>query len=72
MNTAAPLLLVEDDPAIARSLREGLEREGYRVIHSATGTEGIVKAIVEAHVGSVRAANTSPRARFCITMPEAR
>ena len=44
MNTAAPLLLVEDDPAIARSLRDGLEREGYRVIHSATGREGIAQA----------------------------
>jgi signal transduction histidine kinase len=32
----------------------------------------IVKAIVEAHGGQVSAANTSPGARFCITLPEAR
>ncbi len=31
----------------------------------------IVRAIVEAHGGSVNAANTSPGARFCITLPEA-
>ncbi|CAG0932367.1 two-component system, OmpR family, sensor histidine kinase BaeS [Thermoflexales bacterium] len=32
----------------------------------------IVKAIIEAHGGRVSAANTSPGARFCITLPEAR
>ena len=32
----------------------------------------IVKAIVEAHGGQVSAVNTSPGARFCITLPEAR
>jgi signal transduction histidine kinase len=32
----------------------------------------IVKAIVEAHGGQVSAANISPGARFCITLPEAR
>lgn len=32
----------------------------------------IVKAIVEAHGGQVSAANTSPGARFCIRLPEAR
>ena len=37
MNTTTQLLIVEDDRAIARSLRDGLEREGYRVIHAATG-----------------------------------
>jgi CheY-like chemotaxis protein len=35
------LLIVEDDPAIARSLRDGLEREGYRVTHAATGAAGV-------------------------------
>ncbi|HSD85043.1 MAG TPA: HAMP domain-containing sensor histidine kinase [Anaerolineae bacterium] len=32
----------------------------------------IVKAIVEAHGGQVSAANTSPGARFCLTLPGAR
>ena len=41
MNTATELLIVEDDPAIARSLRDGLEREGYRVRQAATGADGV-------------------------------
>jgi DNA-binding response OmpR family regulator len=44
MNVPTHLLIVEDDPAIARSLRDGLEREGYRVAHAATGAEGIAFA----------------------------
>ncbi len=44
MNVVTHLLLVEDDPAIARSLREGLEREGYRVTHAATGAAGLAVA----------------------------
>ena len=34
------LLLIEDDPAVAHSLQEGLRREGYRVTWKASGTEG--------------------------------
>jgi DNA-binding response OmpR family regulator len=41
MNASTHLLIVEDDPAIARSLRDGLEREGYRVTHAATGADGV-------------------------------
>jgi DNA-binding response OmpR family regulator len=44
MNTPVHLLIVEDDPAIARSLRDGLERDGYRVTHAATGADGIASA----------------------------
>ncbi len=44
MNGTTHLLLVEDDPAIARSLRDGLEREGYQVTHTATGAEGLTAA----------------------------
>jgi DNA-binding response OmpR family regulator len=44
MNTTTHLLLVEDDPAIARSLCGGLEREGYRVTHAANGADGIAYA----------------------------
>ncbi len=35
------LLLIEDDPAVARSLRDGLEREGYTVTWKTTGSDGI-------------------------------
>lgn len=35
------ILVIEDDPAVARSLQDGLEREGYRVTWKASGAEGI-------------------------------
>ncbi len=35
------LLLIEDDSGIATSLKSGLEREGYHVFWSQTGTSGI-------------------------------
>jgi two-component system response regulator VicR len=38
------ILLIEDDPAVAQSLRTGLEREGYRVTWKTTGTEGMTCA----------------------------
>ena len=41
MNATTHLLIVEDDPAIARSLCDGLEREGYHVTHAATGADGV-------------------------------
>jgi DNA-binding response OmpR family regulator len=42
MTTApAHILLIEDDPAVARGLQDGLSREGYRVTWTTTGTEGM-------------------------------
>jgi DNA-binding response OmpR family regulator len=38
------ILLIEDDPAVARSLQDGLERDGYAVIWKASGQEGIQAA----------------------------
>ncbi len=35
------LLIVEDDPALALSLREGLERHGFEVVHTTSGREAI-------------------------------
>jgi DNA-binding response OmpR family regulator len=35
------LLLVEDDPAVGKSLRTGLEQEGYMVTWKETGAEGM-------------------------------
>ena len=35
------LLLIEDDPGVARSLKDGLEQEGYQVVWKASGTEGV-------------------------------
>ncbi len=41
MNQATHLLVIEDDPAVARSLRDGLEREGYTVTWTNSGAEGV-------------------------------
>ncbi|MBU0705547.1 MAG: response regulator transcription factor [Chloroflexi bacterium] len=38
------ILIVEDDPAVARSLQDGLEREGYAVIWEETGAAGVAAA----------------------------
>jgi DNA-binding response OmpR family regulator len=35
------ILIIEDDPAVASSLQEGLEREGYQVISKLNGREGV-------------------------------
>jgi DNA-binding response OmpR family regulator len=41
MQHPARILHIEDDPAIARSLQDGLQREGYDVIWRNTGASGI-------------------------------
>jgi DNA-binding response OmpR family regulator len=41
MNQTTTILIVEDDPAIAHSLRDGLERGGYHVAWKTGGAEGI-------------------------------
>ncbi|MBK9746029.1 MAG: response regulator transcription factor [Chloroflexi bacterium] len=40
----AHILLIEDDPAVARSLRDGLEREGYTVTWKDHGLDGVAFA----------------------------
>ncbi|HOR01172.1 MAG TPA: response regulator transcription factor [Anaerolineae bacterium] len=44
MNDPTRILLIEDDPAVAQSLRTGLEREGYAVTWQATGAAGLHQA----------------------------
>jgi DNA-binding response OmpR family regulator len=41
MTHSAHILIIEDDPAVARSLQDGLEREAYTVTWRATGNDGI-------------------------------
>lgn len=41
MNDHKNILIIEDDPGIATSLRAGLEREGFQVIWKNNGTEGV-------------------------------
>jgi DNA-binding response OmpR family regulator len=43
------ILLIEDDPAVARSLQDGLEREGYQVSWESSGAEGIEQARRQAY-----------------------
>lgn len=44
VNTDVQLLVVEDDPAVAASLLEGIGQEGYRVHHEATAAGAIAYA----------------------------
>ena len=44
MTQYAQILMIEDDPAVARGLREGLEREGYSVVWKSEGREGVLYA----------------------------
>src|SRR3990172_8755916 len=44
---AARVLVVEDEPKVARALREGLQGEGYEVVVAAAGEEGFFRASSE-------------------------
>jgi DNA-binding response OmpR family regulator len=41
MNQTSHILMIEDDPAVASSLKEGLERESYTVTWKENGHDGI-------------------------------
>jgi DNA-binding response OmpR family regulator len=45
MTTTFHILLIEDDPAVAQSLQEGLRREGYTVTWKTHGAEGVAFAL---------------------------
>jgi DNA-binding response OmpR family regulator len=38
------ILMIEDDPAVAQSLQDGLSRAGFEVIWKSSGTEGVIFA----------------------------
>ena len=44
MTSLYRILLIEDDPAVARSLKAGLERDSFVVTWKSTGSEGIAFA----------------------------
>ena len=44
MTSAAHILVIEDDPTVARGLMDGLAREGLAVTWKATGAEGLAFA----------------------------
>jgi DNA-binding response OmpR family regulator len=41
METRSQILLIEDDPAVARSLQDGLQRNGFQVTWKSSGGEGL-------------------------------
>jgi DNA-binding response OmpR family regulator len=41
MNQTTNILLIEDDPAVAHSLQDGLERDGYNITWRNTGAGGV-------------------------------
>jgi DNA-binding response OmpR family regulator len=44
MDNKTNILLIEDDPAVARSLSKGLQRDGYNVVWKSLGEDGIAHA----------------------------
>lgn len=41
------VLLIEDDPAVASGVADGLRNSGFHVLHVGTGSEGITRALAE-------------------------
>jgi DNA-binding response OmpR family regulator len=44
MNQPFSILIIEDDPGVARGLQDGLSRDGYSVAWKATGGDGVLYA----------------------------
>ena len=44
MSQPSSILVIEDDPAVGRSLQAGLAHEGYIVIWKTTGADGVLAA----------------------------
>jgi len=49
----APILLIEDEPAVSAFVRTALERKGYRVVQAATGAEGLHQLSTETYGGVI-------------------
>jgi DNA-binding NtrC family response regulator len=49
----APILLIEDEPAVSAFVRAALERKGYRVVQAATGAEGLHQLSTETYSGVI-------------------
>ena len=41
METQSLILIIEDDPDVAQSLRDGLQRNGYDAVWKSSGSEGL-------------------------------
>jgi DNA-binding response OmpR family regulator len=51
--TLAPILLIEDEPAVSAFVRTALERKGYRVVQATTGAEGLRRLSTETYGGVI-------------------
>jgi DNA-binding NtrC family response regulator len=49
----APILLIEDEPAVSAFVRTALERKGYHVVQAATGAEGLHQLSTETYGGVI-------------------
>jgi DNA-binding NtrC family response regulator len=49
----APILLIEDEPAVSAFVRAALERKGYRVVQAATGAQGLHQLATENYGGVI-------------------
>jgi DNA-binding NtrC family response regulator len=49
----APILLIEDEPAVSAFVRTALERKGYRVVQATTGAEGLQQLAKETYAGVI-------------------
>jgi DNA-binding NtrC family response regulator len=49
----APILLIEDEPAVSAFVRAALERKGYRVVQASTGAEGLQQLSTETYGGVI-------------------
>ena len=49
----APILLIEDEPAVSAFVRTALERKGYRVVQASTGAEGLHRLSTETYGGVI-------------------
>ncbi len=49
----APILLIEDEPAVSAFVRAALERKGYRVVQASNGAEGIHQLSTETYAGVI-------------------
>jgi DNA-binding NtrC family response regulator len=49
----APILLIEDEPAVSAFVRAALERKGYRVVQATTGAEGLQQLAKETYAGVI-------------------
>ncbi len=49
----APILLIEDEPAVSAFVRTALERKGYRVVQASTGAEGLHQLSTETYGGVI-------------------